>query len=142
MKKTHASFAFVCFVCRDIDSAVLRRFPRRIYVPLPDKVTRKQLLKMLLDKAGKHNLSSSDRKMVVKRTEGFSGSDIASIASEASFGPLRSLGGMEAIRGANAKDIRPLSLQDFEGAIDEATKSVSADLLKKYQDWKQQQAAL
>lgn len=80
--------------------------------------------------------------MVVKRTEGFSGSDIASIASEASFGPLRSLGGMEAIRGANAKDIRPLSLQDFEGAIDEATKSVSADLLKKYQDWKQQQAAL
>ena len=126
----------------DIDSAVLRRFPRRIYVPLPDKVTRKQLVKMLLEKAGKHSLSSTDRRLVVKRTEGFSGSDIASIASEASFGPLRSLGGLEAIRGANAKDIRPLSLKDFEDAIDQATKSVSTGLLKKYEDWKQEQAAL
>jgi SpoVK/Ycf46/Vps4 family AAA+-type ATPase len=126
----------------DIDSAVLRRFPRRIYVPLPDKVTRKQLVKMLLEKAGKHSLSSSDRRLVVKRTDGFSGSDIASIASEASFFPLRALGDMESIRGANAKDIRPLSLKDFEDAIDQATKSVSTGLLQKYQEWKQQQAAL
>jgi SpoVK/Ycf46/Vps4 family AAA+-type ATPase len=125
----------------DIDSAVLRRFPRRIFVPLPDSTTRKALLKKLLDKAGKHNLSSADCKTLVKRTEGFSGSDIASIASEASFGPLRSIGSMDAIRGVKAKDIRPISLKDFETAIAQSTKSVSLALLQHYDDWKQQQSA-
>jgi len=82
----------------DIDSAVLRRFPRRIYVPLPDATTRKALLIKLLDKAGAHNLSKADISAIVKRLHGFSGSDIAAIASEASFGPIRSLGGIDVIR--------------------------------------------
>lgn len=66
----------------DIDSAVLRRFPRRIYVPLPDVTTRKALLLNLLKKAGNTSLTSSDVTAIVKRLSGFSGSDIASIASE------------------------------------------------------------
>jgi SpoVK/Ycf46/Vps4 family AAA+-type ATPase len=125
----------------DVDSAVMRRFPRRIYIPLPDTKTRTALLKKILEKAGKHKLSSNDIKAIVKRLHGFSGSDIASIASEASFGPLRSLGGMEAIRGAKVKDIRPISRQDFETAIDQTTKSVSKTLLQKYEEWKQDQGA-
>lgn len=125
----------------DIDSAVLRRFPRRIYIPLPDTKTRNALLKKLLNKAGKHNLSSSDMKAIVKRLHGFSGSDIASIASEASFGPLRSLGGMDAIRGAKAADLRPISKLDFDAGIDQATKSVSKQQLEKYDDWIKNQAA-
>jgi SpoVK/Ycf46/Vps4 family AAA+-type ATPase len=125
----------------DIDSAVLRRFPTRIYIPLPDRDTRKALLEKILPKAGEHKLNSSDIKTIAKRLNGFSGSDISSIASEASFGPIRSLGSMEAIRGAKEKDIRPISVQDFESAIDQATKSVSKDLLKKYDEWKKDQAA-
>jgi SpoVK/Ycf46/Vps4 family AAA+-type ATPase len=125
----------------DIDSAVLRRFPRRIYVPLPDSVTRKALLTNLLSKAGKNTISSADIKAIVKRLSGFSGSDIASIASEASFGPIRSLGGMDAIRDATSNDIRPIERRDFDSAIDQATKSVSKKLLKQYDEWKQEQAA-
>ena len=125
----------------DIDSAVLRRFPRRIYIPLPDPTTRAALLRKLLKKAGKHELTKADFQTVVKRTKGFSGSDIASIASEAAFGPLRSLGGLDAIRGAKANDIRALSLKDFDAAIEQATKSVSLSLLRQYDEWKKQQAA-
>jgi len=125
----------------DIDSAVLRRFPRRIYVPLPDSITRKALLKSLLDKAGDTYISKDDIKAVVKRLDGFSGSDIASIASEASFGPIRSLGGIDAIQAARSSDIRPIQRQDFDKAIDQATKSVSKTLLKQYDQWKQDQAA-
>lgn len=125
----------------DIDSAVLRRFPRRIYVPLPDAVTRRALLINLLAKAGKNDLSSTDINAIVKRLSGFSGSDISSIASEASFGPIRSLGGMDAIRDATSKDIRPIQRRDFDAAIDQATKSVSKKLLKQYDEWKQEQAA-
>ncbi len=125
----------------DIDSAVLRRFPRRIYVPLPDQTTRTALLQNLLEKAGDTKLSKSDIKAVVKRLDGFSGSDIASIASEASFGPIRSLGGIDAIQAARSSDIRPIQRQDFDKAIDQATKSVSKTLLKQYDQWKQEQAA-
>lgn len=125
----------------DIDSAVLRRFPRRIYVPLPDPTTRKALLENLLNKAGDTQLSKADIKAVAKRLGGFSGSDIASIASEASFGPIRSLGGIDAIQAASSSDIRPIQRQDFDQAIDQATKSVSKTLLKQYDEWKQEQAA-
>ncbi|MGK3736453.1 MAG: SpoVK/Ycf46/Vps4 family AAA+-type ATPase [Bacillariaceae sp.] len=125
----------------DIDSAVLRRFPRRIYVPLPESTTRKALLKKLLEKAGESDLTKEDIKVIVKRLNGFSGSDIASIASEASFGPIRSLGGIDAIQACKSSDIRPIQRQDFDVAIDQATKSVSKSLLKQYDEWKQDQAA-
>jgi SpoVK/Ycf46/Vps4 family AAA+-type ATPase len=122
----------------DVDSAVLRRFPKRIYIPLPDKETRKALLKSLLNKAGKHDLHSSDRREIVRRTEGFSCADMKAIASEASFSPLRSLGGPKQIREAKEEDIRPITLQDFEHAIDQSTKSVTSDLLRKYELWRKQ----
>lgn len=125
----------------DIDPAIMRRFPRRIYIPLPDTKARKALLKKLLVKAGKHNLTSTDIKAIVKRLSGFSGSDIASIASDASFGPIRSLGGLEAIRGVTENEIRPISMEDFENAIVQATKSVGKKQIQVYEEWAKEQAA-
>ncbi|CAJ1963831.1 unnamed protein product [Cylindrotheca closterium] len=125
----------------DLDAAVLRRFPRRILIDLPDVDTRKALVKHLLQKAGKHSLTRNEIKMLVKRLKGYSGSDISSIASEASFGPLRSLGNLQAIQLANANTIRPISYQDFELALDQSTKSTSQELLDKYDKWKRDQSA-
>jgi SpoVK/Ycf46/Vps4 family AAA+-type ATPase len=48
----------------DIDLSVLRFFPTRIYIPLPDRDTRKALLKNILTKAGRHELTSS---VILKR---------------------------------------------------------------------------
>ena len=42
----------------DVDSAVMRRFPRRILVPLPDGEARKALIELLLRKIGKHNVTA------------------------------------------------------------------------------------
>lgn len=125
----------------DLDAAVLRRFPRRILIDLPDVETRTALLKHLLEKAGRHSLTNSQIKTLVRRLDGYSGSDIASIASEASFGPLRSLGSLQAIQTANANTIRPISYQDFEQAIEQSTRSTSQELLDKYDQWKRDQSA-
>jgi len=125
----------------DVDSAVLRRFSRRIFVPLPDKEARKALVKSLLKTAGKHSLSKTEISEVVKRLRGFSGSDIQSIASEASFMPLRSVGSLDAIRTIRAKDVRPISKEDFDKAMGQATKSVTKEELAKYDDWKTKQSA-
>ena len=109
-------------------------------MPLPDKEARKALLKTLLKKS-EHSLTKTETSDVVKRLKGFSGSDIQSIASEASFGPLRSVGSLDEIRSVKAQDVRPISFQDFENAIAQATKSVTKDQLRKYEDWQKQQGA-
>ena len=125
----------------DIDDAILRRFPRRIPIPLPDEVARKALLQHLLTKAGKQNLTPQQVNKIVQKLEGFSCSDISSVASEASFGPLRSLGEIHAIQDIKEEDIRPINSQDFDKAIALSTKSVSPFILERYNQWEKQQAA-
>jgi SpoVK/Ycf46/Vps4 family AAA+-type ATPase len=125
----------------DVDSAVMRRFPRRIMVPLPDLEAREALIKHLLKKAGKHNLNKKQVDAIVKQTEGFSCSDITSIASEASFEPLRDLEADE-LEYVGEKDLRPITYADFKKAIVVSTKSITASQLEKFNAWQQQQSAV
>jgi SpoVK/Ycf46/Vps4 family AAA+-type ATPase len=124
----------------DLDSAVLRRFPRRIYVPLPDEAARRGLLSSLLKKAGRHSLTPGQVNSLALRLDGYSCSDITAIASDASFGPLRSLGGLEAIRKVKAKDVRPITMLDFDAAMSQASRSVTAEHLGRYEEWKRSNA--
>jgi SpoVK/Ycf46/Vps4 family AAA+-type ATPase len=124
----------------NVDDAILRRFPRRILIPLPDAEARKVLLQKLLEKAGRHSLTKRQVSLLVKRLDGFSGSDISAVASEASFGPIRSIG-MEALQNVKEQQLRPISLEDFEAAISQSTKSVSPALLQRYDEWEAQQQA-
>ena len=139
----HRVLVIGCTNCPwDIDDAVMRRFQRRIYIPLPDVEARKALLRNMLNKASDHNIKTSGQiSQLVKLTEGYSCSDIASIAQEAAFGPLRSLGGMDDIRDARTQDVRPIDLNDFKDAISKSKKSVTAGLLAKYDSWEKEQMA-
>lgn len=124
----------------DIDDAIMRRFQRRIYVPLPDRSARHTLWKKLLAKSkGSVKVSTKDIDRLVKLSQGFSGSDIASIANEAAFGPLREFG-IEAIKDVSVDDIRPIQMKDFERAAENTKKSVSSGLVKRYSEWEEDQA--
>jgi SpoVK/Ycf46/Vps4 family AAA+-type ATPase len=125
----------------NVDDAILRRFPRRIYIPLPDIEARTVLLQNLLSKAGKHTLTKRQVSQLAQTLDGFSCSDISSVASEASFGPLRSLGGVRAIQSVRDDEIRPINVKDFEAAVTMSTKSVSPAILQRYAQWEKQQAA-
>ena len=56
----------------ELDEAVRRRFIKRIYIPLPDAISRECLLRTLLRDI-KHSLNESDCIELISRTEGFSG---------------------------------------------------------------------
>ncbi len=120
----------------------MRRFQRRIYVPLPDIDARRTLWKALIAKS-KDNISMSTRDVerLVTMSGGFSCSDISSIANEAAFGPLRELGSIDAIRDVKRNAVRPINMKDFESAIRNTKKSVSDELLKRYNAWEETQAA-
>lgn len=59
-----------------LDSAVRRRFERRVYIPLPDPEAREVMLKIHVGETP-NNLTDEDYKALALRTEGFSGADIS-----------------------------------------------------------------
>lgn len=73
---------------QELDEAALRRFPKRVYVTLPDEATRAELLRKLLAKQG-CRLSQSELKRLAKLTDGYSGSDLTALAKDAALGPIR-----------------------------------------------------
>lgn len=63
----------------DLDEAALRRFPKRVYVTLPDFDTRISLLSSLLQKQNSP-LSADELKSLARLTDGYSGSDLTALA--------------------------------------------------------------
>ena len=140
---SHRVLVLGCSNCPwDIDDAAMRRLERRIYVPLPDEEARRFLLQKLLEKErGKYSLSKKQITSIMDRTEGFSCSDIKAIAQEAAFGPLRDLGSLSEVEKCKTDDIRLISKRDFDEALANAKRSISDELLNKYQVWEDKQSA-
>ncbi len=72
----------------DLDPAVRRRFQKKIYISLPEHEARYVMFKLNLGKTP-HILSEEDIEELSEKTEGFSGSDIATLTQEAIYEPLR-----------------------------------------------------
>merc|ERR1712130_974351 len=65
----------------DLDEAVLRRFPRRILVDLPDLETRREILEVTL--AENRLAPSVNLTVIAEKLEGYTGSDIKEVCREA-----------------------------------------------------------
>ncbi|KAG2494564.1 hypothetical protein HYH03_007330 [Edaphochlamys debaryana] len=78
---------------QDCDPALLRRFDRRMAVPLPDTPARAAFIAAALARpelAGAE-LGAEEVQALAERTQGFSGSDLAQLCREAAMGPVREL---------------------------------------------------
>ena len=73
-----------------LDPAIRRRFERRIYISLPEYEARLGMLKNGM-KENKNTLTESDFDFFAKKTEMFSGSDIAILVRDAVYEPVRRL---------------------------------------------------
>uniref|UniRef100_A0A3Q3IMG3 Spastin n=1 Tax=Monopterus albus TaxID=43700 RepID=A0A3Q3IMG3_MONAL len=118
---------------QELDEAALRRFAKRIYVTLPDVETRCTLLKNLLEKHG-NPLSKNELSYLAKATEGFSGSDLTSLAKDAALGPIRELG-PDQIRSMAVNEMRNIKMKDFEDSLKRIKPSVNPATLKMYTKW-------
>ena len=71
----------------DIDDAIRRRLEKRIYIPLPDEIGRRELLRIILkDEKLTEEIALES---IVKKTEGLSGADIANFCREAAYMTMR-----------------------------------------------------
>jgi katanin p60 ATPase-containing subunit A1 len=120
-----------------VDEALRRRLEKRIYIPLPDQESCKELLGINL--LGIKVDEDVDLDSLAKRLDGYSGADITNICRDASLMCMRRRIkglGHEEIRNIPKADLEiPTRQSDFEAAIGKISSSVSKDDLKKYEEW-------
>lgn len=123
----------------DIDSAMLRRFEKRIYVPLPDLEARTAIFK--IHTAGINiSLSDTEFNQLSEMTEGFSGSDIANICREVIMRPIREMDmqGLISEGGGTDVKVRDVNIQDFQETLQKAKPIVSKKEIQRYHDWSEE----
>ncbi|KAJ2949286.1 hypothetical protein O0L34_g6235 [Tuta absoluta] len=71
-----------------LDSAIRRRFEKRIYIALPDEHARLDIFKMHLGNT-RHQLTEQALKELAANTKGYSGADISIVVRDALMQPVR-----------------------------------------------------
>ena len=129
----------------DLDDALRRRFEKRVYIPLPNSVGRREMFN--INMKGIQVEESIDMDKLVQLTDGYSGADIANVCREASLMQMRrklmKTGGklnFTAIKLSPSKTLideldAPVTQNDFELAIKNISKSVSQNDIKKYEQF-------
>jgi SpoVK/Ycf46/Vps4 family AAA+-type ATPase len=116
----------------DLDWAFIRRFQKRILVPLPDHHTRLMMLKLYTS-----NLQIAedvDLHELARLSEGFSGSDIRDVCQSAQ---LKLIGEFFESGKALDKEAKPrlLTMSDFRSILEDRKPSVSMGMLSHYSRW-------
>jgi SpoVK/Ycf46/Vps4 family AAA+-type ATPase len=118
-----------------LDEPFIRRFQKRIYVPLPDRAARRKLLELLTSKI--KLASDVDLDRLADMLEGYSGSDIRDIVQGAYMRTIR-----EYFESGGQGEPRPVSMKDFMEILKVRKPSVDKEMLKLYEEWYERFKAL
>ena len=122
-----------------LDWPFIRRFQKRIMVPLPDYEARLHLLKLYTEHL---NLTPNmDLDEFARLAAGFSGSDIRDICQSAHLRVIGELFDSGKASDKHAKP-RPLSMDDFKGILADRKPSVSPRVISTYNEWSEAFKAL
>ncbi len=123
----------------DLDEALLSRFERKVYVPLPDEKSRGIIFSIHLKGIDLENTIITD---LSGRTENFSGRDIANLSREAVSNMLREENpGLDNLDSEKIKSYtmkyRNLAISDFEEAFKKIKPTATKTDLEKFNFWKE-----
>jgi len=115
-----------------LDEPFIRRFQKRILIPLPDPEARIEMLKIYVkDLRIDPDVRLED---IAQRTEGYSGSDIRDILQSVQIKAVR-----EFFESKNAEDMqakpKSVTMSDFEEILQQRKTSVPPDMLRQYDRW-------
>lgn len=114
--------------------AIIRRFNKRLYIPLPNLEGRVKLIKniVLTKESDLFDMNEEDIQLIAERTEGYSGSDLTEMCREASMCVIRKISDFEAI---DANDMPKSTINDFKEAMLAVKPSVPEQSLNVFIDW-------
>ena len=112
-----------------LDPAMLRpgRFDEKVYIPLPDEPARRKMLDIYL--ANRPLADNLDLDAFAKQLEGYSGADIKYVCDRAATIPF-----LESIARGQEGEITSQVLADV---VNDTPRSVTPDLLKRFEEWSQ-----
>lgn len=115
-----------------LDEPFIRRFQKRIYVPLPDVKARMDMFQIYAQNLKFQN--NVDFAELARRTEGYSGGDIRDLFQSTQIKVVRDFFQRGAANDLNAIP-DPITMEDFETIIVGRRPSVSQNIIKRYFDW-------
>ncbi len=116
-----------------LDPALLSRFEKKLYVPLPDHEARKAIFQSHLQDIDLD--PSVDLNELAELTEGYSGRDISILCREAAMTPIRELAKSGAINTSGEIYVRAVVREDFIKALEKIKPSATPELIAKYEKW-------
>ena len=115
-----------------LDEPFIRRFQKRIYVPLPDVKSRMDMFQIYAQNLKFEN--NVDFAELGRRTEGYSGGDIRDLFQSTQLKVVRDF-----FQRGSANDLNaipdPITMEDFQTIIVGRRPSVSSTVIKRYYDW-------
>ncbi len=134
LDKNHPSHVYVIGATNKpwaLDEPFIRRFQKRIYVPLPGAEARQEMFNIYA-----RNLkiaSDVDAEALVQGTEGYSGSDFRDIFQGAQTRVVREF--FETNTQRDQGQARPITMDDFRVILRKRKPSVSPQMLSLYDKW-------
>ncbi|MHA1718406.1 MAG: AAA family ATPase [Promethearchaeota archaeon] len=121
----------------DIDSAVLRRFEKKIYCGLPTKEGRSKIFELCTKEVEMDETVDFDE--LGEITGGYSGSDIASVCREVVMLPVRELDVSGQLTSSNNDfALRKITREDFINVLSNIKPVVSDSEIKKFEKWREE----
>jgi SpoVK/Ycf46/Vps4 family AAA+-type ATPase len=119
-----------------LDMAFLRRFSKRIYIPLPSLETRENLFSLYLSKLKKD--SSVDSSSLAQLIDGYSASDIRDICQSVQLSVIDEFFNQAESNGN--KDLahvqlRDVTMDDFKKTIKRRRPSVNSSMIEEFTKW-------
>ena len=121
-----------------LDEAFIRRFQRRIFVPLPNVEARTELVSIYSKELTMSGDVNTDE--IVRITDGYSASDIRDILQSAQIKVVRELFQSQKITERSRP--RAISMEDIRETLHRRRPSVSSDMLRFYDKWYERYKAL
>eukprot|EP01062_Namystynia_karyoxenos_P021098 TRINITY_DN179_c0_g2_i2.p1 TRINITY_DN179_c0_g2~~TRINITY_DN179_c0_g2_i2.p1 ORF type:complete len:506 (+),score=157.44 TRINITY_DN179_c0_g2_i2:83-1519(+) len=120
---------------QDIDSACLRRFTKRVHIPLPDSEARIAHVRRMAaaDSGVRFRLAQADLARLAAKTENYSYSDLTALVKEAAIMPVRELG--DRALSVDVSKIRPVTGKDFDKALQVVRPSAPPGQLQELASW-------
>ena len=122
----------------DLDPAVIRRLPKRVYVGPFNEEDKKGFIKKIITQ-NKCNITDEEFLKIAKMCDNYSNSDLKELCREAAYEPLREL------NSSNLKkvsELRPITFEDFNKAVRKVRGTLTENILKQLEKWNQEFGAL
>jgi SpoVK/Ycf46/Vps4 family AAA+-type ATPase len=123
----------------ELDSAVLRRLPKRIYIGPFNQEERKLFIQSIMSK-NENMLIEEEYDYIGQLTNMYSNSDLKELCREAAYEPIREITDLSTFHGINK--LRPTIYNDFVKAIKKVRGTLNDEMLKELETWNETLGAI